>query len=1580
MASETARSTTRTDRFAPRGNSITRTVRGDALLRRVVATAATALATLAFIAVPAQSAQAETPGQPDTVTADVLPTWQINGVVWSQVVVGNNVYVTGSFTKARPPGVAVGGPGEIDAKNIFAFDITTGNPIPNFTHSLDAQGLVVRATPDGKTVYFGGDFTTADGQARAHVAAFDVATGALIDWAPSTDGQVRGLAFSGDTVYVGGNFRSSGGQPRSELAAWSSSTGNLTSWAPSAAGDGFVWDMVMSPDSSRVIISGSFTTLNDASAYGMASIDASTGTALPWAATDRIKSAGLNGAISSLSTDGTQVYGTGYAFGAGASFEGTFAADPYTGQINWVNDCLGDTYASFPQGGVLYSVSHKHDCSVVGAFPDTNPRARWQKALAESTTPSGVTTKKDAYGWDFTGLPYTEQLNWYPDLEFGTYTPARQAAWSVTGNADYVVLGGEFPKVNNVAQQGLVRFGKTGVSPHAVGPVYNTGLTPAPYSNEAGVVRVPFTSAWDRDNATITYDVFRNPSVKIGTITRTDGRFWSLPNLSIVDTGQTPGTQVRYQVRAKDADGNVQWSAWSPYVTVSGTPTSAYRAAVRADGASHYWRLDETTGTRLYDDVGDAVGTATSLTLGAAGAMTNDANPGITSAGGSTAKMATQDVNAADAAVTVEAWVNTTNTKGGRIVGFGDSATGTATSGVTDRVLYLDNSGRANFAINDGSYRTVSSRSSVNDGNWHHIVGTVGSEGMQLFVDGKRVDRDQARTAPKIYNGYWRIGADQTNGFANKPTNAGLAGTIDDVAVYPTALTPSAIQSHYLASGRSAAWTAAPSDVYGASVTTDRPDLYWRLNETAAGTIADSAAGGTTGNASGTMTRGQAPAIDSGTSTTFNGSNALIVAQEAWTAPTTYSAELWFKTTTNKGGTLIGFGNATSGLSSSYDRHVIMQNDGKLQFGSGQPQTTLVSPTAYNDGAWHHVVATQGAEGMRLWVDTQLIGSNSMAGSENYRGYWRVGADRTWGSTSSNYFAGTLDEVAVYPTALPESRIHDHFASSGRTVPGRAPVAAFANQIDKLKVDVDASTSTDADGDVLTYEWSFGDGATATGPTASHTYGTEGTYTISLKVTDSTALSNTLTRSVTVAANQAPTAAISATVDHRDVAFDGSASADPDGTIASYAWDFGDGTTGTGASVTHTYASAGTFTATLTVTDDSGATATKTKSVTTTLAPNQDPTAAFTASADLLTVAVDAASSTDPDGTVTAYAWTFGDGATGTGATATHTYASAGTYTVTLTVTDDRGGSASTSHDVTVAPNQAPTAAFTSAATDLTVSTNASGSTDADGTIASYSWEFGDGATATGVTASHTYAAAGTYTVSLTVTDNGGATGTTTKPITVTAPAVLPFASDDFGRANGVLGTAPVGGAWMQTGGTANVSIDGGKAKLTTLAAGQTWTASLKSALSSSTDLSFSFTTPSAAAGARIYVTALGRVVGSDDYRARWLIAADGTVQTQLARGGTALVAQNLTGFTIVPGTAYNVRVQVYGTGTTTLRSKIWAAGTTEPTAWQISTTDSTAALQTAGYTGILTYAGSGFSSLPYSIAFDDYRAIAVTP
>jgi subtilisin family serine protease len=168
---------------------------------------------------------------------------------------------------------------------------------------------------------------------------------------------------------------------------------------------------------------------------------------------------------------------------------------------------------------------------------------------------------------------------------------------------------------------------------------------------------------------------------------------------------------------------------------------------------------------------------------------------------------------------------------------------------------------------------------------------------------------------------------------------------------------------------------------------------------------------------------------------------------------------------------------------------------------------------------------------------------------------------------------------------------------------------------------------------------------------------------------------------------------------------------------------------------------------------------------------NQPPVASFTYSACDLTVAFTDAS-TDPDGTVVAWSWDFGDGRTSTAQNPSHTYAAGGTYSVSLTVTDDDGATGSISKSVSVTSgttNQPPIADFTFTTTGLTA-TFTDASSDSDGSIKSWSWGFGDGATSIAQHPTHTYAAGGTYTVFLTVTDDDGATASTNQEVTVTAP------------------------------------------------------------------------------------------------------------------------------------------------------------------------------------------------------------------
>ena len=298
--------------------------------------------------------------------------------------------------------------------------------------------------------------------------------------------------------------------------------------------------------------------------------------------------------------------------------------------------------------------------------------------------------------------------------------------------------------------------------------------------------------------------------------------------------------------------------------------------------------------------------------------------------------------------------------------------------------------------------------------------------------------------------------------------------------------------------------------------------------------------------------------------------------------------------------------------------------------------------------------------------------------------------------------------------------------------------------------------------------------------------------------------------------------------------------------------------------------------------------------------------------------------------------------------------------------------------------NAAPVASFTSSCSNLSCSFNASGSTDSDGTIAGYAWNFGDGTTGTGVTASHPYAAAGTYSVTLTVTDNGGATGAASNPVSPTAPAgTTPFATDNFGRtvASG-FGTADLGGAWT-TNPAARYSVGGGAGLISIAAPGVTTTAFLTGAAATSTDLTLTLAldkVPTATA----FLDVIGRrVAANQEYDGLVKVTSSGAVQLNLRKLNGSATAVNfgtaatVAGLTLSAGALVNVRLQVEGVGTTTVRMKAWANGTAEPAAWLITGTDTSAALQAAGSVGLRTYVSSSATNTPI---VQSVRALSAKP
>lgn len=805
-------------------------------------------------------------------TADNLPTVQIDsGVVWAQVINGNTVYAGGSFSNARPAGAAPG-TSLMPRSNILAYNIATG-VATSFAPTIEGTVKSLAVSPDGATLYVGGSFTRVNGQTRYNVAAFNTSTGALLTtFAPPIGGSyVNAIVATNTTVYFGGLIGAAGGVTRKNLAAVSAANGGLLGWAPTT--DLQVDAMVLAPTGDKLIVGGRFENVNATTSRGLAALDLTTGALLPWAVTSIVKNGLASGSLAGragiwgLTADSTTVYGTGWVYGNTTigNLEGMFAAESSTGAVRWIADCHGDHYGIYSDGTNVYSTSHEHDCQTAGGMPQISGTPGNMKNASVYTAAAKGTLTRSPYVnsiyVDWSGYPAPAAINWYPDWTTGTASGMGQAGWTVTGNGQYVVVGGEFPAVNNQRQQGLVRFARTPSTGKNQGPrLSGAAWTPTARSTTSGTARVQILANWDRDDLDLTYELWAQGSAAPISTKTVKSTYWYRPTVTLAADGIPLGSTRTYRVVVRDGDGN---SATSADVTlvVSGTSTSTYADAVLDDGATTYWRLGPTGGAS------DQAGTVDATVYGGVGSSSDDAlagesNGSATFNGTSTGLARSSVAQSLEESFALELWFKTSTTSGGKLVGYGNGGANSSTS--YDRHLYMRNDGALVFGVSPGVQKTITTSGTYRDNQWHHAVAQLDPwAGIQVYVDGALVASDPSATAGQLYNGFWRLGGDTTAGWPTRPSSDYFSGQLDEFAVYPKALTPAQISAHYAlgrgqglptasftASGSNLAWSfdaSASTAPSGRTITS----YAWNFGD---GSTGSGATASRTYNAAGTYT------------------------------------------------------------------------------------------------------------------------------------------------------------------------------------------------------------------------------------------------------------------------------------------------------------------------------------------------------------------------------------------------------------------------------------------------------------------------------------------------------------------------------------------------------------------------------------------------------------------------------------------------------------------------------------------------------------------------------------------------------
>ncbi|WP_329379074.1 DNRLRE domain-containing protein [Streptomyces sp. NBC_01351] len=716
---------------------------------------------------------------PVAFTADELPTWQPNGIVWAMAQANGTVFAGGTFSAVRPPEGTAGA--EQEAVNFVALDAATGNPTScKLAFTIGDGTATVRTlavSKDNKTLYAGGSFGAVNGTPVSSLAAIDIASCTpKASFHPSFPATVRALAVTDDTLYAGGDFTSVEGQTRERFAAIDAGSGALKPFVANVDEPGRAVEVT--PDGKNVLLGGDFFTVNGKNSHALAVVDAGTG-----AVTKTYTNIPSNSVVKDISTDATGFY-TGNEGSGGGVFDGRIGLNLSDFSEKWRDRCLGATQFVLPYQGVLYSSSHAHNCETELEFPD----GKRHFLLAQPTNHEGAAP---APADGFVRGP--GKLGWHPTANDGLGEGIGPRVMAVAEKSDvkYMWVGGEFTLINGKAQQGLTRFASTGDRGAPTSPVVSVG------SVKPGEAQVRWRTSYDADDSKLTYRIYRNGSATPAATVTANSLEWERPQASWTDTTVKAGQTYTYRVTATDAAGNTSALSATASATVP-TAVHGYPNQVRADGAQMYWRYDDTVSPYVADSSNSGNNSGLQHNAPALRQSPGAISGTSTAMGfnGTSQKLHSDRRQTVGSSFTIETWFKTNSVRGGKLIGFGNNTT--RNSGSYDKHIYMTNTGRLVFGVYSGGTKAITTGlfETYNDNKWHHVVATQGPGGMALYVDGQSKGTLNVTTS-QAYAGYWHVGGDNLASWPNRPTSNFFAGQLDETAVYPSVLTQAQVKNHF---------------------------------------------------------------------------------------------------------------------------------------------------------------------------------------------------------------------------------------------------------------------------------------------------------------------------------------------------------------------------------------------------------------------------------------------------------------------------------------------------------------------------------------------------------------------------------------------------------------------------------------------------------------------------------------------------------------------------------------------------------------------------------------------------------------